>query len=463
MNEYIFLISLAIILLTTKILGDVTNKVNMTQVVGALLAGVLIGPSCLDWVTETDFVEKAAEIGVILLMFTAGLDTDVKQLKKNSVACIVIASIGVLVPLVCGAMAYYFYFEAGANDYEEILKAVFIGVVLTATSVSITVEALREMGKLDGKVGSAILGAAVIDDIMGIVVLTIVISMKDSSVSILLVLGKILLYAVLMILLGIACKRAQARIDSNLGHRRITTYVVAACFIIAYISESYFGVADITGAYLLGLFLSQHEIKQEIARLYRENRNLMKEDIFGEGERELYYRTTVKMDDVTAQDSLRNLSEWMERYYGRKTIILMDEYDTPMQEAYVQGYWDEFTSFIRGLFNSAFKTNPYLERAVMTGITRVSKESVFSDLNNLKVITITSDEYADCFGFTEAEVFAALEQTGLGDKKTDVKEWYDGFTFGSLRDIYNPWSITNYLDTRIVVLEELCKNCSVCI
>ena len=266
MNEYIFLISLAIILLTTKILGDVTNKVNMTQVVGALLAGVLIGPSCLDWVTETDFVEKAAEIGVILLMFTAGLDTDVKQLKKNSVACIVIASIGVLVPLLCGAMAYYFYFEAGANDYEEILKAVFIGVVLTATSVSITVEALREMGKLDGKVGSAILGAAVIDDIMGIVVLTIVISMKDSSVSILLVLGKILLYAVLMILLGIACKRAQACIDSNLGRRRITTYVVAACFIIAYISEIYFGVADITGAYLLGLFLSQHEIKREIAK-----------------------------------------------------------------------------------------------------------------------------------------------------------------------------------------------------
>ena len=189
-----------------------------------------------------------------------------KQLKKNSVACIVIASIGVLVPLVCGAMAYYFYFEAGANDYEEILKAVFIGVVLTATSVSITVEALREMGKLDGKVGSAILGAAVIDDIMGIVVLTIVISMKDSSVSILLVLGKILLYAVLMIFLGIACKRAQARIDSNLGRRRITTYVVAACFIIAYISEIYFGVADITGAYLLGLFLSQHEIKREIAK-----------------------------------------------------------------------------------------------------------------------------------------------------------------------------------------------------
>lgn len=119
------------------------------------------------------------------------------------------------------------------------------------------------------------------------------------------------------------------------------------------------------------------QIKQEITRLYWENRNLMKEDIFGEDERELYYRTTVKMDDVTAQDSLRNLSVWMERYYGKKVIILLDEYDTPMQEAYVQGYWDEFTSFVRSLFNASFKTNPYLERAIMTGITRVSKESIF--------------------------------------------------------------------------------------
>ena len=182
MENYIFLVSIAIILLTTKILGDVTNKVNMTQVVGALLAGVLIGPSCFNWVNETDFVNKTAEIGVIFLMFMAGLDTDVKQLKKNSVACVVIASLGVLLPLIGGTLAYYCYFEQGATDYEEILKAVFIGVVLTATSVSITVEALREMGKLDGKVGSAILGAAVIDDIMGIVVLTIVISLYFGNI-----------------------------------------------------------------------------------------------------------------------------------------------------------------------------------------------------------------------------------------------------------------------------------------
>ena len=266
MTSYVFLLSIAIILLTTKVLGDITNKVNLTQVVGALLAGVIIGPSCLSLVTGTDFVEKTAEIGVILLMFMAGLDTDVKQLKKNSVACVVIASIGVLVPLICGTACYYFYFEAGESSYEDVLKAVFIGVVLTATSVSITVEALREMGKLDSKVGNAILGAAVIDDIMGIVVLTFVISMKDTSVSIISVLVKILLYTVLMLALGYVCTKFKGTIDANLGKRRITTYVVAACFIIAFISETYFGVADITGAYLLGLFLSQHDIKAEVAK-----------------------------------------------------------------------------------------------------------------------------------------------------------------------------------------------------
>ena len=182
------------------------------------------------------------------------------------------------------------------------------------------------------------------------------------------------------------------------------------------------------------------QIKQEITRLYWENRNLMKEDIFGEDERELYYRTTVKMDDVTAQDSLRNLSVWMERYYGKKVIILLDEYDTPMQEAYVQGYWDEFTSFVRSLFNASFKTNPYLERAIMTGITRVSKESIFSDLNNLRVVTTTSNLYADCFGFTEEEVFAALDEYGMGDKKEEVKQWYDGYDLKGIQ-IYNPRSV----------------------
>lgn len=266
MESYVFLLSIAVILLSTKILGDATNKVNLTQVVGALLAGVLLGPSCLGLITETDFIAKTAEIGVILLMFTAGLDTDIQEMKKNSVACFVIASIGVLVPLLGGTACYYFFFIPGSTSYNEILKAVFVGVILTATSVSITVEALREMGKLEGKVGNAILGAAVIDDIIGIIVLTVVISMKDTSVSISAIMIKILLYAVIMIVLGYLLNRFQEPIDKNLGKRRITTYIVAACFIVSYVTETFFGIADITGAYLLGLFFSQHRVKKEIAR-----------------------------------------------------------------------------------------------------------------------------------------------------------------------------------------------------
>ena len=266
MESYVFLLSIAVILLSTKILGDATNKVNLTQVVGALLAGVLLGPSCLGLITETDFIAKTAEIGVILLMFTAGLDTDIQEMKKNSVACFVIASIGVLVPLLGGTACYYFFFIPGSTSYNEILKAVFVGVIFTATSVSITVEALREMGKLEGKVGNAILGAAVIDDIIGIIVLTVVISMKDTSVSISAIMIKILLYAVIMIVLGYLLNRFQEPIDKNLGKRRITTYIVAACFIVSYVTETFFGIADITGAYLLGLFFSQHRVKKEIAR-----------------------------------------------------------------------------------------------------------------------------------------------------------------------------------------------------
>ena len=154
------------------------------------------------------------------------------------------------------------------------------------------------------------------------------------------------------------------------------------------------------------------------------------------------------MGDVTAQDSLINLAGILYRYYGKRAIILLDEYDTPMQEAYIHGYWDEFTAFIRSLFNSSFKTNPYMERGIMTGITRVSKESIFSDLNNLNVVTTTSEEYATCFGFTETEVFDALAEYQLTDQKEMVKKWYDGFTFGTHKDIYNPWSITNFLDKK---------------
>ena len=157
---------------------------------------------------------------------------------------------------------------------------------------------------------------------------------------------------------------------------------------------------------------------------------------------------TYGMDDVTAQEAIASLSNYLSRYYGKNVIILLDEYDTPMQEAYVNGYWEELVSFTRSFFNATFKSNLYLERAVITGITRVSKESIFSDLNNLKVITVESDEYSDTFGFSEEEVFLALDDFNLSDKKQIVKEWYDGFTFGSQRDIYNPWSIINFLENK---------------
>ena len=154
------------------------------------------------------------------------------------------------------------------------------------------------------------------------------------------------------------------------------------------------------------------------------------------------------MKDTLASNSLNALSDYLMRYYGKKVMILLDEYDTPMQEAYVHGYWDELVSFIRNLFNSTFKTNPFLERAIMTGITRVSKESIFSDLNNIEVVTTTSEKYETAFGFTQEEVWKALREYDLFDEKEHVQKWYDGFTFGKSTDIYNPWSIINYLDKR---------------
>lgn len=190
------------------------------------------------------------------------------------------------------------------------------------------------------------------------------------------------------------------------------------------------------------------QIKQEIAVLYEENRYLLKKDILSDNERKLYNRTTEQMDDTTAQKAIRNMAAWMHRYYGKNVIILLDEYDTPMQEAYLGKYWNVFTDFIRSMFNATFKTNPFLERALLTGITQVSKESIFSDLNNLKVITTTSNQYETSFGFTEEEVISSLQYFNLAKMKQDVKEWYDGFSFGRYTDIYNPWSITNFLDER---------------
>lgn len=190
------------------------------------------------------------------------------------------------------------------------------------------------------------------------------------------------------------------------------------------------------------------KVKNIIIDVYAQYEKLYLGDGMTPLQKQQYYSVNSEMSDVTAQDSLKMLASHLSNYYGKNVIILLDEYDTPMQEAYIHGYWDEFTSFLRSMFNSTFKTNPYLERAVMTGITRVSKESMFSDLNNLNVVTTTSEEYSTSFGFTEDEVFAALDKFGLPDRKEQVKQWYDGFTFGSQKDIYNPWSIINYLDKK---------------
>ena len=183
-----------------------------------------------------------------------------------------------------------------------------------------------------------------------------------------------------------------------------------------------------------------------ITKLYNQFDFLVESDKLNEKEKAFYQEVTAHMENYAAIDSLNALSGYLMKYYGKKVILLLDEYDTPMQEAYVGGYWPEMVAFIRSFFNAAFKTNPCLERAIMTGITRVSKESVFSDLNNLEVVTATSKKYADCFGFTEAEVFSALEEYGMVDQKKQVKHWYDGFTFGKQSDIYNPWSVINFLD-----------------
>ena len=190
---------------------------------------------------------------------------------------------------------------------------------------------------------------------------------------------------------------------------------------------------------------AREKICMLIEEVYRRYDFLLTGGSLREGETERFRKILVEMTDSEAAYSLKNLSGYLSGYYGKKAVILLDEYDTPLQEAWLYGYWYEMVEFMRGLFNSTFKANPYLERAVMTGITRVSKESIFSDLNHLTVVTSTSEMYADCFGFTEEEVFSALDEYGMQDRRTDVKRWYDGFTFGKCRDIYNPWSIINYL------------------
>ena len=192
---------------------------------------------------------------------------------------------------------------------------------------------------------------------------------------------------------------------------------------------------------------TRDKICQLLTNLYVKYSFLRDSDVLTDKDKKYFDRISVDMRDSDASLALYQLSDYLHRFYGKKVIILLDEYDTPMQEAYVDGFWNELVAFTRSLFNATFKTNPWLERGLMTGITRVSKESIFSDLNNLKFVTTTSDEYATSFGFTEEEVFTAMKKYGLGEETNKVKQWYDGFIFGKHKDIYNPWSILNFLDS----------------
>ena len=253
--SYEFLLTIAIIMLSTKVFGLTSERVHMPQVVGALVAGVLVGPSCLGWVGETDFLIKTAEIGVIILMFNAGLDTDLEELKSTGFASFIIAVIGVIVPLI-GGIGCYLLFANNPSDPFNMLKAAFIGVVLTATSVSITVETLREMGKLKSKVGTAILGAAVIDDILGIVVLTVLTGFTDPTVQPLLVFGRIVAFFIFVLVVGLIMNKAFIKMDQLWHkHRRIAIYALAFAFLMSYIAERFFGIADITGAYFAGIVM----------------------------------------------------------------------------------------------------------------------------------------------------------------------------------------------------------------
>ena len=254
--SYEFLFDLALILISTKLLGLVTKRVRMPQVVGALLAGVILGPAVLNVLSETEFIQQLAELGVIVLMFTAGLETDINQLKKTGKASFIIAVLGVIIPLI-GGFFIASIFNKGA-DSNIVLQNVFIGIILTATSVSITVETLKEMGKLSTRAGNAILGAAIIDDILGIVALTLTTSLADPSINVLLVLGKIVMFFIFAGLLGYLFHWAFIKLDERYQRdlRRFVIIAFVFCLLLSFIAEEFFGVADITGAFIAGLVIS---------------------------------------------------------------------------------------------------------------------------------------------------------------------------------------------------------------
>lgn len=264
-SDYGYLATIAIILFSTKVLGLVSRRVHMPAVVGALLAGIILGPSCLGVVSETDFLSKTAEIGVIILMFLSGLETDLEELKENGVASFIIALIGVIIPLIGGAGVYYILNPEGEVTIN-ILKAIFVGVTLTATSVSITVETLRELGKLSGRMGTTILGAAVIDDIIGIIVLTAITSMSGgANVSLPIVLMKIVLFFAFVLVVAVILFFIKRKLFKHIQmRRRISIYVLGFCFLLSFCAEEFFGVADITGAYFAGVILCNFGAKEYI-------------------------------------------------------------------------------------------------------------------------------------------------------------------------------------------------------
>lgn len=270
MESYNFILFVAIILLSTKVLGLISKRVHLPAVVGALMAGVILGPSFLNIISlEGDagiFIEYAAEIGVIFLMFSAGLGTELSELKENIVASAVTAVLGVIVPLVGGTIAYVIFFRPDMSNYNELLKSFFIGVVLTATSVSITVETLRELGKLKGKVGTTILGAAVIDDILGIIVLTVIMSLKNPEVKPAAVFIKIGLYFIFLAVIVFMAMKIRPVYEKHDHKRRTAIFAVAFALILSYISETIFGIADITGAYFAGLMLCNTKIEPYVDR-----------------------------------------------------------------------------------------------------------------------------------------------------------------------------------------------------
>lgn len=267
METYLVLKDLAIIMITAKLFGILARKLKAPQVVGEIIAGLIIGPSVLGWVNQTDFLLQMAEIGVIFLMFSAGLETNMRDLLKTGPVAALIACAGVFIPLVMGAGFYMLYYGAAPWGSEEFYKAVFVGTILTATSVSITVQSLKEMGKLKGKVGTTILSAAIIDDVIGIIVLTFVIGLKNPDSNPLEVILNTILFFVFAIVVGFISYKIFKVVDKRYPHtRRIPIAGVAYCLILSYVAERYFGIADITGAYVAGIILCSIKDSEYIER-----------------------------------------------------------------------------------------------------------------------------------------------------------------------------------------------------